>query len=79
MFTDASAKMDYVKSCASPVVVKAMVWLWARVCSSLRLWDDAVAAVNPLRWTSLFGDSGNQGGQLRNNFHRPGSLQSCLY
>ena len=60
VFTDAAAAMDYVKSCALPVVVKADGLALGKGVLIAETREDAVAAVESIMLDRAFGDSGNQ-------------------
>ena len=60
VFTDAAAAMDYVKSCALPVVVKADGLALGKGVLIAETQEDAVAAVESIMLDRAFGDSGNQ-------------------
>ena len=60
VFTDAAAAMDYVKSCALPVVVKADGLALGKGVLIAETREDAVAAVESIMLDRTFGDSGNQ-------------------
>ena len=59
VFTDAAAAMDYVKSCALPVVVKADGLALGKGVLIAETREDAVAAVESIMLDRAFGDSGN--------------------
>ena len=60
VFTDAAAAIDYVKSCALPVVVKADGLALGKGVLIAETREDAVAAVESIMLDRAFGDSGNQ-------------------
>ena len=60
VFTDAAAAMDYVKSCALPVVVKADGLALGKGVLIAETREDAVAAVESIMLDRACGDSGNQ-------------------